>query len=739
MICSDFSSSGLPIGDNDSNMTYLYGVSDFFTLMFEDTSKINLLLEASAQKASDCYSRFLQLTSGISLETIQDTIDSQIELVLIRSTDAVPGMLNVYKLPKRIVSSKYVANRPLLPTRLFETEVDYTLDVQTNGDVYLRLARDIDACGFSMRAVVNGNAKEYALWFTDAAIDERLISDIYGRLINVAPQNSTENFHNFIYGLYFTYVHGPTLEHLRKGLNLSLGIPLSRANENVLDVRKYLNTDQYIVIGSENQYLVPYGLLPSVEAGDNIVVGQEIAQWVQIKDYINDGEWWLNMYIPSSVIPSVPDGQADRYAKKGTLFDELMRNYIKKHTFLVNVKVDNFKNQEVFQQLSEIIKTAKPAYTQPLYIWTVEQEDTFSVNDDDLTLSLVQFRCENLSNPIEKHRRDIEDTPLTRGCPQFIRFNVPNSVTKYMGTDPYLNGAPSYLQTTPITGFINQVTQFRENTEDEKVWLRSFLKRSGDIWRGDRTQVGFFRNQPADPMDSEGVSVTSSVRLEPEYRLIPLYITKQHDIAAKCLTANLSVPSLDTWEFRLFEPLLASEAINEMVINDSVDESDVGESPLIGLYNTLFFRGTSVGYLAAFAPELGWQTWNPSVGDIKPLDFLIGIRILEDVVGIYWATTNQQVDAPIYFPVEGSDPINITHTTMINRSQNGFSNPHYFIRGRGKLDYNQDDSYEIDAVAINEPQEYSDVTEIVYTDKYNPESIAMTRGGVMLNHAMEID
>ena len=68
---SSFSEQGLDVGADDRNMTYLYGLSDFFTFIFEDTNKTNLMLEANAIKASDIYSHFLQLSSSISLDCIK--------------------------------------------------------------------------------------------------------------------------------------------------------------------------------------------------------------------------------------------------------------------------------------------------------------------------------------------------------------------------------------------------------------------------------------------------------------------------------------------------------------------------------------------------------------------------------------------------------------------------------------------------------------------------------------------
>ena len=80
-----------------------------------------------------------------------------------------------------------------------------------------------------------------------------------------------QTFKNYISGLYYVYSGGPTLDLIKKGLNLALGIPICRGNETVLDIRNYLETDQYIIITDQNQYVIPYGLTPLVNVGDSLI------------------------------------------------------------------------------------------------------------------------------------------------------------------------------------------------------------------------------------------------------------------------------------------------------------------------------------------------------------------------------------------------------------------------------------------------------------------------------------
>lgn len=744
MTLANFTDQGLTIGQNDSNMTYMYGLADFFTVMFQDTSTVNLLLEATTQGCSDVYSNFLQLTSTLSLQGISETVNSSIHLVLINTTNAVSGAVNSYTLTESIQSARYVADKPFLPTTLLEQTVDFNITTATNGVSTITFANGLDSYGFPIRTNSDGST-QYAMWFVDANIDERLISQYYGNLIGVTPQNSSDTFSNFVYGLFYVYVQGPTLDIISKGLNVVLGIPLARAAETVLDIRNYLETSQYIVITDQNQYIIPYGIPPSVAIGDVLAVGDELAQWVIIKDYEHDGNWWINLQIPPTIIPSLPDGQKDRYATAGSHFDYLMQNYLKKHTFLVLVNVSTFENIQNFQQLSDIITRAKPTYTQPIYIWTIENlTETMTLSETEFLSRVDPTQCENLGLPIEKFYRGNTADAITRGCAQFIRYNVPYYVQSLCGTDPYFNGTGYTIQDGPINGFRDSIHQYRNNTTIEQSWMATQMSRGSEAWMGSRSQVGFHRGTyDIGDLDENGfvngtpVVVSSDAWNVPAgMRVIPLYITTQADINSKCATIGLTPPTTAQWYFELFGQDSNSQAINALAFNTGVDP--VGQQQLISNYSTLFFRGSTVGYLSVAIPEdTGWQTYAPTTSQIQTSDYLLGIRILSDVIGIYWVTSNTDTSVPIYFPVQVRDPAVLTYDMPLTRNGAVNGTPYYNLRGYGYLDWSAE-SEEGNASAINDAGTTTGpVLRQAYADQYNPSNVTVDRSGVAIIHATQ--
>lgn len=720
-------------------MAYLYGISDFFSIMFEDTSKVNLLLEGGAELTSSCYSKFLQLTSNISLDEIQTTLNQTLKLVTLKTSDKVIGEVNVYELPSSIMSTRYIANRPMLPTALLEEGVDYRIE-KFNGKSRIRFAKDISNAGFSTRLLKDEITKEYAMWFVDTKIDESWISSNYADLIGVEPETSTEIFKNFVKGLYYIYLNGPTLELLRKGLNLCLGVPLSRGEESVIDVRKYLETDQYIVVTDSNQYLIPYGLSPTVVEGDVLVTGDELAKWVEIKDYINDGDWWINLRIPPELIPFVPSGQKDRYATTGSHFDYLMRTYLKKHTFLVNVKVTDFKNNQVFQELSDIIRKAKPSYTEAIYIWTIPNDEELTLTDDWTGVRRDMIRTEHLNTGIEYFIRDNSINPVTRGEPMFIRYNIPDWVSKLNGTDEYINGKRFSFLEGSVIGFVNNVHQYRDNTSREKAWIKTIRSRGTERVTTNRSLVGFNRGSFTEEEifnDYTGTSVnlmSDTLSIPPSSRIIPMYITTQRDLAYKCAISGIETPDMSNWAFKIYDPSSSMDVINHLEINEV--QPDENKNFLVDNFDIFKSRGSNINYLSAFIPSLGFNLEYTETSEVEPSDILVGVRIHDEVLGIYLVkSVNPEASTGMYSIVEDSDPLELTVESPITRGLGPTSSSYYLLRGRGDLDYNIT-TCEINAQEVNEDLSITGggVINANFSDSANPDPRTLSRNRSSIIH-----
>lgn len=735
-IRANFSDSGLDVGLNATNMTYLYGLSDFFSVMFEDTSTINLLLEAETSVASEVYSRFLQYTSTLSLEGIQETTNCQVKLVMLSSKDAVQGEINTYVLPENIRATKYIANRAFLPTELLDENVEYLITQRDDGKCQIKFAKPLNNYSLPLRLLSDGVTEQRALWFVDAELDEKMISTYYGNLIGVSPENASERFADFVYGLFYVYMHGPKLETLSRGLNLALGIPVARSVEEVLSIRTYLETDQYLVICNQNQYLIPYGLEPSISEGDTLELGQPLAQWVEIKDYEHDGDWWINLHLPERLIPQVPEGQKDRYATKGSHFDYLMRNYLKKHTFLVRVKVTTFKNIQQFVQISDIIKRAKPCYTEAIYVWTVDSTELIDPIDS-LKRRFDGNWDDNIKVDISRLRRDNIDDPIIRGRRSFFRYNVDRKVTRICGDDTYANNYTTYLGADIINGFVNPVSQFHANSEAEKGWIRAILHRGHSCYHGFRNKVGFHRGSAAISTADGNPVRTDNSSWEVPYgmKMVPLYITTLQDMINKAKNAALPEPGIGSWWFEIFSTRAYGQAVNDLSINYLPPDYDPNAAS--SHFNQFFYRSTSVGYIGREFNENSLISWAPKVSDVNSGDYLVCIKITDTTLGVYWVTSNSTIQPPAYFPVGEIDPLRITYNMPLSRGGGLNGSPFYVLRGAGSLNYNTVDAA-INSVAINESEGSSGTSNpVTYTDLYNTTPVTIDRSGVKIVHAVE--
>jgi len=703
---SGFGAGGLPVGTDTTNLTYLYGISDFFSVMFEDTGMVNLMLEATSESAASIYSKFLQMTSSISLKDIEDSIGSTIKLVVIKNTDEVEGKVNTFTLPIDIVGSKFIANRPLLPTTSLEDNVNYHVS-----DGEITLYKPLSELGFPARKLTDGTT-EYALWFVDVEVDEQLIHKHYAKLIGVDPATSTEVYKSFVYGLYYMYYQGPTLSILRKGLNLCLGIPLARESEEVIDVRQYLDTDQYIVITDKNKYVLPYGLLPSVLPGDILSVSDEISQWIEIKDWVEDGDWWINLSIPPSIIPSLPETQVDRYASVGSNFDYLMRTYIKNHTFLVNVKVSTFKNNQNFQQLADIINRVKPLYSQAVYIWSIPYlEETLTSSDESLTQRRDKVLTEDFSFSISRMVRDntrtlglapgdmigdlvnfnadglpvSDEVPvdcIPRGTPSFMRMNVSSTVDRL-----FKSGLSMRTGDQTVTGIINLPSQYANTLSSDVGWLNTLFTRGENTLRAKRSVIAHVRGIDSSFGEPALKGFISTGIITADKRVVPMYIVTDEVIASKCNLMKISPPPTNRWSFNLLAGDL-DQSINNIAVNSAIDLFNY-KPLLITHFNIIFSRTTSQIPSSPFLPKGANFLWLPPyLTDLKDGDLVIGVRIVPGLVGVYLVTSNFDLDISPYKVIEDTDPVIQQANAPMSRGLGPMLSPIYSMRGRGVLSYN---------------------------------------------------
>jgi len=404
--------------DQGFNYAYLYGLSDFWVTLFKDPEFNNRLLETTTISASEIYSRFLQITSTVSLADIAQVTGHDIRLITI-DVDQLEGTEVEFTLPENFVSAKVLTDRPFLPLITLEENVDYRLE---GGN--LILAKPLLEYSFPYYITESGKWR-FALWASDCAVDEKLIAKVYAPLVKVDPQASTDRYRDFIKGLFFLYTNGPNISYMNRGLSLSLGIPLARTRETVLLKTRDAQTGQWIVVTDFNAYTLPYSIQPTVEVGQILSTGDSLANVIEMKDHLVQDEWWLNLYIPKNIIP----GGAT--AVPGSSVDLLMRKFLKTHTFLVKVNWNPGYEINGFETLLDMVRQSKPSYTMGIFAWAVpigeEEVDVDDEGEGDFYAIPVVYDAEDIGPRGYIYRDD--PAPDRRSEAWFIRANRdPDSV-----------------------------------------------------------------------------------------------------------------------------------------------------------------------------------------------------------------------------------------------------------------------------------------------------------------------
>lgn len=420
--------------DPGYNYAYLYGLSDFWVTMFQDPELNQLLLESTTISYADAYSKFLQLTSAMTIEDVSIGIGSDIKLVLLE-VDGIPDPAQrVFPLPDKLSSARVLSDRPILPIRSLEQDVDYEISIANNT---ITFAKPFLSYGFPY--TITETAKyRFALWATDCVVDPELVASVYAPLVRVGPEVSSTVYKDFIKGLFFLYTNGPNVAYMGRGLSLALGIPLARTTETVLLTTQDAQTGQWLVVTDVTSYTLPYSISPSVSEGDVLSLGDSLSNVVEIKDYLTDAEWWINLYIPASIIPPALGRPGGGTAVPGSDIDYVMRAFLKSHTFLVKVNWQPGYRINGFENLASLVKNVKPSYTLGIFAWSVPiGEEILDPEDEDPGFFQVLPTVEDYEDvgPRAYIYRE-EAVPEPRRNAWFIRCNSDVDSVPQLGDTP---------------------------------------------------------------------------------------------------------------------------------------------------------------------------------------------------------------------------------------------------------------------------------------------------------------
>ena len=682
--------SDLPFSDQDGierrvirqDLSQVYGLGDFWFDIFEDSDVVQDLLGAQAITHADLYSRMLQLFTGISLDGMAQALHSELKLEILELDPLQLLSQTEFPLPESIISSRFIGNTPVLPSVILEKGVDYVISEDGKS---IRFADAQCLEFFASRQNADGKV-QYSLWVSDAVIDEDLIYSNYGKLIGVNPQTSSDFYKTYVQSLFFLRTQGPTINTLLRGVNLSIGIPLARFQEEVVALYQYDQTRNWLVVTESNVYEIPYGLDPSVKVGDVLERAQPLAQWVEVKDYLNDGKWWVNLRMPPAVLPNLPQGVENRYISEGGVLDDLMVRFLKTHTFLIRIRVGDFKKQDIYDSLMSIITEMKPAYTYPFYIWTLDTLLETIDASDELSIRInMQMRDVVMTDAYIDRSRV---TMVTRGDGLFFRNLVRKRDARRSGELVEIPFSP--MNVSPSTGrgcgtVTNFLYQAGESYTSQQLGYARLQHYSRNNTQGavSRSVVRATRAMlPVQLLNKNYEGARSSVA-DLEFKRVPLMVVGRSELDRLAKSVGLRVPVLKPdWsnrKFTLCKPKIWKFADSKARLG----KRSFGTSSLKQLYKVLT-SATGKSFPTLFAsPAFRLQNLLP-VSVLTDKDYLEGIFLDNEVVSLNLRTRSKLSLPSFYYPE--ADSVELTYSTRMYRGGAvGSVNKAYKLRGNASL------------------------------------------------------
>jgi hypothetical protein len=266
--------------------------------------------------------------------------------------------------------------------------VDYFIE-ETRGQNSIRFVTSVGGPD-----VWEGGDPPDRMWAETTFLDNRpLIEANFGipvefTLDNLEEAQSDLDYLSAVRGLWYSFLNGPTMNNLRIGMQILLGLPFAEEDGIIEEIRDDFSPNQgrILVKDKANEQIVrayTYPVVLEVEVnpatGVKYVAGDEVTQFAplvegsEIIDYIKDPRWF-----------------------EGILNQGVFFEVEKFHKFMARVDSAAF-NLSALLFVRDFILKIKPTYTFPLFVVRLEIADSdVSVTDDIVykgTLSLFDSVC----------------------------------------------------------------------------------------------------------------------------------------------------------------------------------------------------------------------------------------------------------------------------------------------------------------------------------------------------------
>jgi len=171
-------------------------------------------------------------------------------------------------------------------------------------------------------AVVGGVAQvtQQAFWALDTLVDRLTLSNNFGTLIGV-ERDSSEGYRAFLRGVFQLYVLGPVLARIESAMNVILGMPVVRDEDEVLDGTDTTTSTlkDYVFTLRPDGSRATYEFTKGAPIRDDVLdagnIGvltfqsfEPLTTGVTVTDYVQSPDWWHGVTIPTELFPDDDGG-----------------------------------------------------------------------------------------------------------------------------------------------------------------------------------------------------------------------------------------------------------------------------------------------------------------------------------------------------------------------------------------------------------------------------------------------
>lgn len=323
---------------SESSANFIQGLSDLWIRFFKDKPVLEALYSGTEILIGQAY---LDLLSNILNVSVRETPLFRKEffkLLTIREDlvafDPATATYRFELTPLNIRDFKFLYNKIFAPTVILERMVDFTIETEETTEEleegkidYLSFLRDpfnwngdgSPIPGVAYRTVdvaqSDGTVERYrelAFWVPDTQVDAYDLYLNYGYLLDYfAP--SSESYRALLRGIIQYFTLGPTTQHLTSALNVMLGLPLIRDDDEVLQGVDTSDPLYRVVQTSRASYQfgAEIPLRSDVLNPDNwgtltFSAFEHLSDLFHVRDSVTEPTWFFDSTIPLQVLPDEP-------------------------------------------------------------------------------------------------------------------------------------------------------------------------------------------------------------------------------------------------------------------------------------------------------------------------------------------------------------------------------------------------------------------------------------------------